>query len=264
MASAPRFKIEQCEEPEIQYAASPELFDEIRAWLASRGATAKKADGPEQESAVYYDTKNYRLLREGGECRSKDKGDCFRHDMKLPLDTRQRETVPDANDILWRNELKVKSSEAKPRLAEFWGAALLAPIHQRVHRLFDKELVPQFRTRFSKEKINQLSDEEGAKIEYSFQTGHMETLDGARRTPTLHILELELRKGNLAGLLEEKAALEAAFGDRLQLLPERKVMLGFALLEPDMSDKQRRNFTDARYRNSPQAANDIGCELAAA
>ena len=50
--------------------------------------------------------------------------------------------------------------------------------------------------------------------------------------------------------LEEKAALEKEFGPKgLRLLQDRKVMLGFALLEPDMTPKQRHAFEDARNRN---------------
>lgn len=78
----------------------------------------------------------------------------------------------------------------------------------------------------------------------------MVTPDGRKKSKTYHILELELRDGMEEGLLQEKAALEKAFCHRgLTLLQDRKVMLGFALLEPEMSAKQRHAYEDARARN---------------
>lgn len=248
----PVTKIEESPEPEIQYAASAELFEEIHAWLESRGRNEKKTERqPEDDVATYYDTKNYRLLREGIEYRIKNKGSLLRHDMKLPLDPNNREVLPDSNDILWRNELKFKTAEGKPSLMAFWGQALLNPVRERLKKnFFGKELVAQFYSIFSKEKIDHIADC-GSRIEYSFQTGHMETIDRARRTPTLHILEIELRKGSLEGLLAEKRALEEAFGPKgLVLLSTRKVIMGFELQRDSMSPKQEACFRDAKIRNT--------------
>jgi inorganic triphosphatase YgiF len=245
-------KIEACEEPEIQYAATPELFKEIHAWLESRGRNVHKTSPePEVDVATYYDTKNYRLLREGIEYRIKDKGNTLRHDMKLPFDTRNREVLPDQNDILWRNELKFKTKESKPSLMVFWGQALLNPVKKRLKtNFFDKELVEQFRSIFQKEKIDHTAHC-GSRIEYSFQKGRMETTDGKKSTPELYILELELRTGSLEGLLQEKQELEAEFGPKgLKILPMRKVVMGFELLEDQMSVKQFTSFRDAKIRNS--------------
>lgn len=245
-------KIEACEEPEIQYAASPELFREIQEWLESRGSNIYKTEEePEEEIARYYDTKNYRLLREGIEYRIKDKGKTLRHDMKLPLDTHNREVLPDQNDILWRNELKFKTREGKPSLMAFWGQALLDPVKERLKKnFFNKELAEQFDSIFRKRKLDHIADC-GSRIEYSFQEGRMQTVDGRKSTPVMHILELELRKGDLKGLLEEKRALEAEFGPKgLSILPMRKVVMGFELLEDQMSPKQFASFRDAKIRNS--------------
>lgn len=252
----PVTKIEQSPEPEIQYLASAALFEEIHAWLEARGKNKQKTERePEEDVATYYDTKNYRLLREGIEYRIKDKGHTLRHDMKLPHNSNSREVLPDENDILWRNELKFKTKEGKPSLMAFWGQAILEPVKARLKKnFFDKELVAQFLSVFSKEKIDHIAECK-SRIEYSFQTGHMETMDRTRRTPTLHILELELRKGDLAGLLSEKAALEAEFGSKgLKLLPHRKVIMGFELLQDEMSPKQAASFRDAKIRNSPAYA----------
>lgn len=125
LQNPPVTKIEVVEEPEIQYAASPELFEEIRAWLMNRGGVPKKSS---QDHAVYYDTPNMRLLREGIEYRIKQKGNQFRHDMKTPCDTKTREVIPDANDILWRNEIKFKTPATKPSLAAFFDQAILKPV----------------------------------------------------------------------------------------------------------------------------------------
>lgn len=248
----PVTKIDESPEPEIQYAASAELFEEIHAWLEARGHNKKKTvREPEDDVATYYDTLNYRLMREGIEYRIKNKGATLRHDMKVPLDTTNREVLPDSNDILWRKELKFKTDLTKPSLMAFWGQAILNPVKERLKKnFFDKELIAQFHSIFSKEKIDHTADC-GSRIEYSFQTGRMETIDGARRTPTLHILEIELRKGDLQGLLAEKQALEAEFGSKgLKILPLRKVIMGFELLQQEMDVKQLASFRDAKIRNT--------------
>lgn len=241
-------RVETCPEPEIQYQANEGLFTEVRAWLLGRWAVHKKS---ETDMAVYCDTKKFRLLEEGIEYRIKEKGNKWRHDMKTPADTHDRAVVPDENGILHRNELKFRSGVIEPSLANFFGQAILRPVQARVHDFFDKKLEEKFRTRFSKDKYDQDTACGLARVEYSFQTGHMETMDGNRRTETLRILELELREGDMKGLLAEKEALEEKFSPRgLVLLPERKVIIGLALLEPDMSPEQLRRFKDIRSRNS--------------
>ena len=190
--SKPVTKIEVVEEPEIQYSATPELFAEIREWLMVRGGVAKKSA---QDHAVYYDTPNMRLLREGIEYRIKQRGSQYRHDMKTPQDTNCREVVPDENDILWRQELKFKSNATRPTLGMFFGQALLRPVQRRVYRFLDKELEAKFASDFLKEKIDHETDCKRSRVEYSFQTGNMVTPDGTKRSELYHILELELREG---------------------------------------------------------------------
>lgn len=242
-------KIDVVDEPEIQYAANAKLFREIQAWLSERGGVDKKS---ERDSAVYYDTTNFRLLREGIEYRVKEKGDKFRHDMKTPMDTHNRAVVPDSNDILWRKEMKFKTSKNAPSLAAFFGQTILDPVHERVIDFFDKRLEPKFRSSFFKHKVDYETACGSARVEYSFQTGHMETPDGCHKGKLLYILELELRDGDEEGLLAEKRELERAFGHKgLALLPERKIMLGFELLVPTMSKEQLRSYEDAKQRNHP-------------
>lgn len=251
-------KIEVVEEPEIQYAATPDLFEEIKGWLSERGGIEKKS---ERDSAVYYDTTNYRLLREGIEYRIKEKGDLFRHDMKTPHDTHMREVIPDANDILWRNEIKFKTHREKPNMTMFNALAILQPVRDRVVDFFDKKLEAKFRSSFFKHKVDHETDCKRSRVEYSFQTGHMETPDGKQKTKLLYILELELREGLSEGLLEEKAELERLFVPKgLKLLEDRKIMLGFELIVPSMNKEQRRSYEDAKSRNGRAhiADNDTG------
>lgn len=258
----PVTKIEVVDEPEIQYLATPELFTEIRSWLAGRGAIPKKS---ERDSALYYDTDNFRLLREGIEYRIKEKGGQFRHDMKTPMDTTQREVRPDENDILHRKEMKFKTPAETPNLRAFFGQALLEPVVGRVFRFFDKELKQKFRASFFKEKSDIETQCGEARVEYSLQTGHMETPDGNSKTKLLHILELELREGMEEGLLNEKAELERIFVPKgLRFLESRKVMLGFELLKPAMTDKQRHAYEDAKTRNSRAVQDTQAAELALA
>lgn len=247
-------KIDVVDEPEIQYAANAQLFKEIEAWLSVRGGIDKKS---ERDSAIYYDTTNFRLLREGIEYRVKEKGDKFRHDMKTPLDTHDRAVLPDSNDILWRKEMKFRTSTNKPSLGAFFGQSILEPVRERVIDFFDKRLEPKFRSSFFKHKVDYETACGSSRVEYSFQTGHMETPDGAQKGKLLYILELELRDGDEKGLLDEKRELERVFGPQgLKLLPERKVILGFELLVPSMSREQQRSYEDAKRRNDPQ-----GCDV---
>ncbi len=251
-------KIEVCEEPEIQYAATPELFAEIRDWLDARGGKERKSA---IDSSVYYDTENLRLLREGIEYRVKEKGKKLRHDLKTPLDpATTRAAVPDENAILWRNEFKCETSpKTTPKLAMYFGQVLLAPVQDRVRRFFDKTLEPKCRARFSKVKIDyEPGDEHDSRIEYSFQEGRMMDMKGERRTDLLHILELELRDGDVSALLAEKQALEEVFSSRgLALLPQRKIMMGIGLLQPSMTAEQRRAYQDALGRNGAENNGDL-------
>jgi len=253
-----RIKIDVIDEPELQYAATPELFEEIRAWLLKRGGIHRKT---QSDVSSYYDTTNFRLLREGGEYRVKEKvkdnRTRFDHDMKIPCDPHQRAVVPDENDILWRKEIKMKEGPKKPELRLLFGQGVLDPIVKRVYNFFDKELECKFIAHFEKNKIDHDTLCGNGRVEYSFQTGHMQTPDGKRKTQIYHILELELRDGTPESLLEEKAALEAEFFPKgLKILPERKVILGMALLVPDMTPKQLHAFNDARARNLSNAIED--------
>lgn len=254
---AGRTAIEHHEEPEIQYMASPELMDEIREWLLARGGQRTKIK-PKTDHATYYDTKNFRLLREGIEYRIKEKGKLFRHDMKTPCDTHAREVVPDDNNILRRTEIKFETSKQKPRLANFFGEALLRPVQQRVYRFFEKELEAKCTSEFVKEKIDYETTCNTSRIEYSFQTGCMKALGGAVQTPPLYIVELELRDGDMAGLIEEKATMESLFMPKgLRFLEKRKLLMGMELLMPTMDEKQRHAFTDARERNTCRKAGRV-------
>ena len=241
-------RIETCEEPEIQYHASEALFTDLRAWLVDQGAVHKKR---ETDMAVYCDTRNFRLAREGIEYRIKERGDKWRHDMKTPVDTHCREVVPDEHGILHRNELKFKSGVITPSLANFFGQAILRPVQARVHDLFDKKLEEKFRTNIEKDKWDLDTPCGTARVECSFQTGYLETMDGTRRKQ-IKIFEMELREGHMDGLLSTKQRIEKRFGpEGLIILPERKVIMGLALHEPDMTDEQKRKFADVRRRNSP-------------
>jgi hypothetical protein len=266
--------IEAKEEPEIQYAVpSAAMMGEIRQWLHDRRQLAGQEtakDECEMDCAVYYDTRNMRLLREGMEYRVKQKGDSFRHDIKAPLNG-ARSVAPDRNGIIVRQETKFKTDDARPSLMSSWGQAMLQSVGRRVKDFFGKRLEAKFRTFLDKHKIDYSRADEDCKgrVEYSFQTGFIETMIGpVRRTAPLHILEIELRTGDQAALLAEKRALEEAFMPLgLKFLEKRKVLLGFELLVPDMDEKQIKNFQEVLDRlpkaGQPQTAPQEDYALAA-
>jgi len=252
-------KIDVIEEPEIQYEATPALFDEIENWLKERGGFHRKT---QEDQSDYFDTRNFRLLREGIEYRIKAKKNDnkirYDHDMKTPRTTKLREVQPDENHILWRNEIKIKGAEKVPCLGLLFGQAVLKPLARRVYKLFDKELEHKFTAIFEKRKIDIDTVCGHGRVEYSFQRGFMQTPDASSKTQEYFILELELRDGTSQSLLEEKIALEEVFFKKgLAFLPERKVILGMALLEPTMTNKQKHAFWDARNRNRLIAEEDL-------
>src|SRR5689334_16169971 len=108
----PPVAMEVVDEGETQYKANAQLFEQIKSWLVDRGGSVKKSC---TDGAIYYDTKNLKLLREGAEYRVKVKdrpnGTSYRHDMKIPQDARAREVVPDEHDILRRKEIKFKAPD---------------------------------------------------------------------------------------------------------------------------------------------------------
>lgn len=253
----PLHRIEQVPEPEIQFLIpSQDVEAKIEAWLIERGALEKKQV---RDSAIYFDTDDFAFLNDGVEYRIKEKGNHFNHDMKTPSDTNFREVVPDANGILHRIELKVKSETSLPLLKALFGHAILKPFLDRNRDILDKIVAPMFRASFFKHKYDLEAEDPQAKtyarVEYSFQTGHMESLDGTRKTPLLHILELELRDGDEEGLIAERQAVVKEFAAMgLVPLAQRKVLLGFGLLSPTMTEAQKAVYADVCRRNQGAVA----------
>lgn len=236
------------EEPEIQYTANENLFEQMEDWVKAKNAKLRKKS---EDDAVYYDTKNNRLIREGIECRMKPKGSEWRVDLKVPLDTSERDAVPDENGILWRSELKCRTPINEPRLADFEGQDILEPVRGRVTRLFQKQLLPKFRMVFQKNKyIRRVGDSE---IEYAFQRGHIENMQGDQKTDELLIVELELRQGREEDLLTAKKELEAEFMHQgLAFLERRKVVMGFDLIREGMDDKAGKKYDKLNERWASQ------------
>jgi inorganic triphosphatase YgiF len=236
-------------EPEIQYRVPRELLPQIEAWLMERGGQAKVVE----DFTTYYDTKNYRLFREGIEYRGREQEDhSYRYDMKTPVDTKKdRIVVPDKDGILRRREMKFRTDSAQPSLGYFFGQTALKPVQSRVKKLFDKLLEPKFHTVFEKKKIDCFVSEDTGqgKIEYTLKKGHFENIARDRKSEEVCIVELEDKGASPEALLAAKAEIEAAFAEKgLERLEERTVMMGFAFVEEEMTEKAADRYHKALER----------------
>jgi hypothetical protein len=242
--------IEIHEEPEIQLdAGTPELMEEVKAWLTARGGVHKKT---EKDHVTYWDTRNFRLSREAIEYRVKGDGPVYRHDMKTPRDTRTAAPMRDAHDVLWRTEHKYKTRMKTPALAVFFGVVALAPVAERVKKFFGKTLEMKCDAILAKAKYDLEAGDAGrhGRIEYSFQTGNMFAKGGKEKSRDLYIIELESRNGSIEALHGEYAAVMTAFAHKgLKTLEKRKVFIGFDLHVPHMDDRQKAAYYRACLRN---------------
>lgn len=251
------------QEPEIQFdGQSAERLQEVENWILAQGGKATKTA---KEDSPYFDTRNNRLIREGMECRLKIKDGVHRTDLKTPLNTEDRVVVPDHMGVIWRHEICMEASKEGSTLCQLAGLSILQPVQKRVSRIFEKPLHVKFRAQLSKRKFERKigqGNEKGV-IEYSLQRGRMATPDGKRKSEELFIVEIELRNPKKAG--SEKALKQAidefkeAFSE-LELLKDRKVLIGFKLIEPDMELKARSKFRKMLER--PNVGQAPGLEAA--
>jgi inorganic triphosphatase YgiF len=234
-------------EPEIQYdAVSKEGLDRLERWILSKGGKQKKVV---HEDSPYFDTKNNRLIREGMECRLKQKGGVYRTDLKTPLDTRKRSVEPDHMGVIWRYEICGEALQDGLALSEFSGLSILRPVKKRVSRIFDKPLHIKFRAQLHKTKFNRKMEVDGKKgvIEYALQKGHIVTPDGKRKSEELFIVEIENKSPHPEILEAAIREFEREFPD-LKLLEDRKVLVGFKLIAPEMTEKARSKFDKLQRR----------------
>ena len=230
------------EEPEIQYRTNADGLKSIRDWLLNRGGYESKSVN---EHNYYYDTRNNRLLREGVECRVKPKTRHYSHELKTPFNTHSQDVVPDPDGVLWRLEIKGKGKRPVPSLHMFQDVDVLKPVAERVPELWRKALHPKFAMCFNKNKIERtIRMPDGAQgcIEYALQTGHFATPDGQHTSDTWHIIELELKSGDIEALHAARRELEADFEEKLAFLSERKLIQGFRSVADRMTGKEHRKF----------------------
>jgi hypothetical protein len=222
---------------------------EVIEWVKARGGLHKKTA---EDHVTYWDTHNFRLSREAIEYRVKGNGPYYRHDMKTPMDTRNRSVTRDEHDVLWRKEHKYKTRARTPALAMFFGAAALRPVAERVKKFFGKTLEMKCDAMLTKAKYDIEAGEADrhGRIEYSFQTGNMFAKHGKLKSRDLYIVELERREGAIDALHAEYEAVMAAFAHKgLKLLEKRKVFIGFDLHVPDMDERQKAAYCKACVRN---------------
>lgn len=236
-------------EPEAQFSVpDKKTFERIIPWLLEKGA---KPDKKQHDDCTYFDTKHFRLAREGWECRVKEKGGIWRTDIKTPIDTRDRVALPNKFGVVDRREIKAEQTKDMPSLKDFADVAALAPVAKRVKDFFDKNLEPKFRAPFTKDKYDRVFEWEGKKatIQYSLQDGHIESLDGKVRTKEMYIAEIEFRGGSRKAYLKAVKEFKDAFGESgVAIMKERKWHIGLRLIAADLSEKSQDNLGGAFKR----------------
>lgn len=249
-------KISIKREPEIQFDGIDEqTLEKAKSWVLKKGGKKTKTV---TEDSPYFDTKNNRLIREGMECRLKEKDGIYRTDLKTPVDTNERSVEPDHMGIIWRNEICGEAVTDGLALSEFSGLSVLRPVKKRVSRIFNKPLQIKFRAQLKKEKFERevrAGDKKGT-IEYAFQRGHMATPDGTRKSHELFIIEIENKSDHPEVLEAAIREFQKDFPD-LKLLEDRKVMVGFKLVEPDMEPKAKAKFEKLQVRLGQAPSLDI-------
>lgn len=239
-------------EPEIQFdGQSAKKLKAVEKWILSKGGKETKTV---VEDSPYFDTENNRLIREGMECRLKKKGGIYRTDLKTPMDTGNRSVEPDHMGVIWRNEIMGEAVSEGLVLSEFSGLSVLRPVKKRVSNIFEKPLHLKFRAQLTKQKFERTvtSGKHSGVIEYAVQRGHMATPNGMKKSNELFIVEIELKSGSEKVLEEAIKEFRKEFAD-MSLLKDRKVMVGFKLIEPDMTDKARQKFKKLQQRLSQQS-----------
>lgn len=234
-------------EPEIQFdGVDKKTLERAKSWVVQKGAKLTKTV---KEDSPYFDTKNNRLIREGMECRLKEKDGIYRTDLKTPTDTNERSVQPDHMGIIWRIEICGEAVTDGLALSEFSGLTVLRPVKKRVSRIFNKPLHIKFRAQLEKEKFERKIEIDGKKgtIEYAFQRGHMVSPDGTRKSHELFIIEIENKSDHPEILEAAIREFQKEFPD-LKLLEDRKVMVGFKLIAPDMEPKAKAKFEKLQVR----------------
>ncbi|MGB4107370.1 MAG: hypothetical protein WBK55_06195 [Alphaproteobacteria bacterium] len=250
-------------EPEIQYKAPLKLIPIIEDLLISTGA--KKASSREGEKTYYWDTKNFRLFRQGMECRGRSKNGGFRFDLKVATGSNPT-ALPDKDGILWRYELKAPSDEPRPDLKVFFDHVAVPELRERLRDVYSKEVEPKFVAIYDKTKFEREITVGGKTglIEYSLQSGYIRTLNGRQRTRTMGIVDVELRSGANEAHLQAKTELETLSHLGLVMLPRRKLIMGMDLIVSEQDGKAYERVLDTLsiHRNHRRQMREMTLALA--
>lgn len=237
-------------EPEIQFRSNEALSQDIENWLKDRGLTFKERPA---RDVTYYDTPKFRLLREGLECRSKNRKGPPRHDMKVPRDLENTHAMkPDENGILWRLEIEASDVGPVPVLSDFRDATVLAPVAGRVPDFFKKNLEPKIIACFASRMA--LEERDGEEVEYKLDRGYIRSARNPDvRTNEIFIVEIELKSGGKtedadpAPLLAAITEMESVFQPQgLVRLDRRKLIIGLDLIENVMPSDVLEKYHEGR------------------
>lgn len=198
-------------ELELKFAIAPDQMKELRApvWLRARqqGRTATR-----QLNAIYFDTPERRIWKEGLNLRVRKEGRRFVQTVKT------RGVLRDA--AFTRGEWKAPVRGAAPDLAPVLEESDLAarlPAQAREH------LAPVFETEIRRTK-RLLRTPEGSDVEWALDVGEIKTADGS--TPVCE-LELELLDGPTDGLFA--LARDVIAHVPVRLITRSKADRGYAL-----------------------------------
>lgn len=211
-------------EPETKFLTNKATIDRMVSDLQSMRPYLYAPILRDERTNIYYDTNAFRLYRMGYECRGRKFGDDeFRHDLKKPSCRSDGLIGPDKNGIFMRDEFNSVSDEREPHLRHFSKAGL----DDELKDIEDKELVPWVKGYFTRQRTTFIPAP-GSEIEIAFENGHYQTMNNRHKSDEMWIVELELKKGTMAALVETANMLKQKYGLKVCVKTKGEMGLEFA------------------------------------
>ncbi len=203
----------------------------------------------DERTNIYYDTNGFKLFRMGFECRGRKirEGE-YRHDMKTPYDAEDGPIGPDKNGISLRREYNRVSSATTPNLKEFSGSGL----DEALEDIEDKNLKAWVKGYFTRQRVTFMPAPD-TEVEIAFENGYYQTMNNSHKSEEMWIVELELKKGSMAALVEIASKLKQQYG--LKVCVKTKGEMGFEFarqfMDPDHQSKFDKSTTERSANYTP-------------
>jgi len=198
----------------------------------------------DERTNTYYDTKGFALYSKAFECRGRETGGKkYKYDLKTPRNIRKPDGMPDADGIFARREYSDDGTGQTPQLALFNKGALGAVLKKD----FEKQLLPLVHGQFRRKRFTfSPTGHPDSAVEIAFEEGHFETIDHAHKSEPLYLIELELKSGQRAALVDAAQALQNRYG--LTVYDRTKGDMGLSFAATFMDEKKQGKLAAAAAR----------------